>query len=658
MKTLWRWAALGVIAEVGSVAARAADDPVKIAEAFGAQPWVQSVDLSPDGKHVVFVSPGAGPMNTAVVEDVATGEMKTVTYADGKPLRITRCGWSANDRLVCELYGVSDLQDRKLGWNRIVAVDADGTKALAMGKPNRAMYYGPRTYDGRVVDWLSGADAQILMIRFRKDGVMGLERVDTRTAEGERVKAPDAGSYITDGNGTVRFTAEYNFNNQFNYTGKVTYRYQPGHDGDWQVFSRIDVDGKGLRPAVVDAQKNIVYAFQKLDGRDALYSVALDGSMKTELVFAHPQVDVSGVQTIGRHERPIGYSYITDQQHAVYFDPEYRTLAASLTKVLPKLPTIVFEGASADERKLLVFAASDVDAGHYYLFDRDTKHLTEVLRARPQLDTRKLAEQRPISYPAADGTMIPAYLTLPVGSTGKGLPAIVMPHGGPASRDVWGFDWLAQFFAARGYAVLQPQFRGSTGYGDAFLSESGFKSWRIAVGDVIDAGRWLTKQGIADPDRLGIFGWSYGGYAALQVNYLDPGLFKVVVAVAPVTDLQALRSDQRDHQNAVLVSKFVGSNANAAEGSPVRHADIFQAPVLMFHGDQDLNVDIRDSRQMDSALRAAGKSTRLVVYPGLDHQLDDSKVRADLLAQTDAFLAKTLKRGDSGNPGTAFPPDR
>ncbi len=119
--------------------------------------------------------------------------------------------------------------------------------------------------------------------------------------------------------------------------------------------------------------------------------------------------------------------------------------------------------------------------------------------------------------------------------------------------------------------------------------------WRTAVGDVTDAGRWLTKQGIADPERLGIFGWSYGGYAALRSNYLDPGLFKTVVAVAPVTNLQALRSDQREHQNAVLVSKFVGSNANAAEGSPVRHADIFKAPVLMFHGDQDLNVDIKGS---------------------------------------------------------------
>lgn len=643
MKMTRPLAILVMLSTAGSGVARASEDPAKTAEAFGAQPWVQSASLSPDGKHVVFISPGAGPMNVAMVENVATGEMKTITYADGKPLRLTYCGWSANDRLVCQLYGVSVLENRKLGWNRIVAVNADGTKALAMGKPNRSMYYGPKTYDGRVVDWLSGADAQILMVRFRKDGALGLERVDTRTADGVRVKAPDAGSYITDGNGTVRITADYNFNNMYNYTGKVTYRYRPGDDGDWQIFSKIDADEKGLRPAIVDERTNVVYAFQKLDGRDALYRVALDGSMKTDLVFAHAQVDVDSVETIGRHERPIGYSYITDKKYVVYFDPEYRALAASLTKVLPNLPTIVFEGASSDERKLLIFAASDVDAGHYYLFNRDTKRLTEVLRARPQLDGRTLAEQRAISYPAADGTIIPAYLTLPVGSTGKRLPAIVMPHGGPASRDVWGFDWLAQFFAARGYAVLQPQFRGSTGYGDAFLNESGFKTWRTAIGDVTDAGRWLIKQGVADPDRLGIFGWSYGGYAALQVNYLDPALFKAVVAVAPVTDLQALRNESRESQNAVLVSKFVGSGANASEGSPTRHAEMFKAPVLMFHGDQDLNVDIKDSRKMDSALRAAGKTTRLVVYPGLDHQLYDSTVRADMLAQADAFLAKALK---------------
>ena len=151
---------------------------------------------------------------------------------------------------------------------------------------------------------------------------------------------------------------------------------------------------------------------------------------------------------------------------------------------------------------------------------------------RPGLEDMKLAPMKAITYRAADGTMVPGYLTLPVDRPARGLPAIVLPHGGPGSRDVWGFDWLAHYFAAEGFAVLQPNFRGSTGYGDAWFQKNGFKSWETAIGDVNDAGRYLVSEGIADPARLGVFGWSYGGYAALQSVALDPDLFKAVTGCA------------------------------------------------------------------------------------------------------------------------------
>jgi dipeptidyl aminopeptidase/acylaminoacyl peptidase len=163
---------------------------------------------------------------------------------------------------------------------------------------------------------------------------------------------------------------------------------------------------------------------------------------------------------------------------------------------------------------------------------------------------------------------------------------------------------------------------------------------------VIDAGRWLVSQGIADPHALGIFGWSYGGYAALQVNAIDPALFKAVVAVAPVTDLDMLKAESQGFMNHEAVGAYIGRNRTAEMGSPLRYAAAFQAPVLMFHGDQDINVGIAESRAMDAALRKAGKESRLVVYPGLDHQLDDSAARADMLKQADAFLRNALKIGD------------
>jgi dipeptidyl aminopeptidase/acylaminoacyl peptidase len=186
--------------------------------------------------------------------------------------------------------------------------------------------------------------------------------------------------------------------------------------------------------------------------------------------------------------------------------------------------------------------------------------------------------------------------------------------------------------------VIQPEFRGSTGFGDSWFQQNGFHSWRTAIGDVNDAGHWLVKQGMVDPAKLAIFGWSYGGYAALQANVLDADLFKAVVAVAPVTDIGLLRGQV----NQNVEKKDIGEGTQIAEGSPDRHAQAFKAPVLMFHGTKDINVFVEESRAMDKALHDAGKSSQLVIYPGDDHQLRDSKVRADMLAKSDAFLAKAL----------------
>src|SRR5262249_48911550 len=257
-------------------------------------------------------------------------------------------------------------------------------------------------------------------------------------------------------------------------------------------------------PLAVDHDLNVAFGIKKKDGRLALYSVALDGSLREQVVYEHPSVDVSGLIQIGRRNRAVGTAYATDISKASYFAPEINSLIGSLQKALPQRLLDVSD-CSVDESRMLIFSSSDVDAGVYYIFDRKARQLQTFLVTRAQLENIKLAQVRPITYPAADGTQIPAYLTLPPGrEDAKGLPAIVLPHGGPEDRDEWGFDWLPQFFAARGYAVLQPNFRGSSGYGDAWFQKNGFHSWQIAIGDVSDGGRWLVQQGIADPAKLGI----------------------------------------------------------------------------------------------------------------------------------------------------------
>lgn len=398
-------------------------------------------------------------------------------------------------------------------------------------------------------------------------------------------------------------------------------------------------------PLAVDASANAAYVLKKLDGRFALYRVALDGSMKSELVRKHERVDVDGVVRLGTGGPVIGLTYAEDMRHVSYFEPEYARLAASLGKALGQRPIVDFVGASVDGGKLLIRAGSDVDPGRYYVFDRKSSALNEILLARPALENVPLAKVKPITYPAGDGVLIPGYLTLPPGKeSARDLPAIVVPHGGPSARDEWGFDWLPQYFANRGYAVIQPNFRGSQGYGDDWMMENGFRAWKTSIGDVASAGRWLVKEGIADPRQLAIVGWSYGGYAALQVGATEPDLFGAIVAIAPVTDLGMLKDDERRYTHGRNVAEYVGSGPHVAEGSPLRNVDRFKAPILMFHGTDDINVAIGQSREMQSRLESAGKTSELVVYDGLDHSLVDSAVRTQMLLRMTAFLESALKR--------------
>jgi len=205
-----------------------------------------------------------------------------------------------------------------------------------------------------------------------------------------------------------------------------------------------------------------------------------------------------------------------------------------------------------------------------------------------------------------------------------------------------GFDWLAQFLASRGYAVIQPNYRGSAGYGENFLGDNAFKDWRTAIGDIGSAADYLVKQGIADPARLAIVGWSYGGYAALQSAVTTPDKYKAVVAIAPVTDLSGLSKDQREFTDATLTADFLGKGQNLRDGSPLQHAAMIKAPVLLVHGDLDANVRVSHSERMEKALRTAGGKVELLEFKGLTHQLNDGDARAQMLTKMGELLDRTI----------------
>ena len=627
--------------------------------AFGAVESVQSPDLSPDGTMMSYLAPRAAGGNALYVVPVdGSAPPKSLLAASGDPDVFQSCSWVAKTRLICTIGALGRASGYVVGASRIIALDSDGTNIKVVTKRDDVRATYANTFGGRVVDLLPNEDGSVLMLNWNvpKDGAgtlvrndkqgYSLDHVDTRTLRAKPLTpaSVESGEYITDGLGTVRIMGVSRFTGDYTRTGVIRYKYKTKVGGNWLDLSEYDTTtDSGFNPFAIDPAQDIVYGFQKHQGRFALFTRSLGDRPQETLLFSRPDVDVDELIYLGRKRRVIGVSYATEQRSAVYFDDALVKLRTSLSKALPGAPLIGYEGASDDEQKLLLRASSDKDPGTLYLLDRATKQMRPLMLVRPELQGYTLAEVRSVQVRAGDGTMIPAYLTSPPGSAGKNLPAIVMPHGGPESRDEWGFDWLAQYFAHQGFVVLQPNFRGSAGYGEAWFMNNGYQSWRTAIGDVSDAGRWLVAQGIADPKRLAILGWSYGGYAALQSGATAPDLFKAIVAIAPVTDLAAHRDrDSAGDSRARLRRLRIGTGPHVTEGSPYRNADRFAAPVMLFHGDLDQNVMVNQSKMMEEALKARGKSVQLVLYPGLAHSLARADARADMLGKSNAFLRASL----------------
>lgn len=642
------------------LAATGASAQTDLATAFGAREQIEQISLSPDGSKLAYIVPtrGQGSALLTYTPGVDT-EPKIAFGVNGEQDRLSGCNWVANDRLVCQIWGLARPPELVLAgivsYSRMVAIDVGGGNPRVLSSRNgESQDFNLR--GGEIIDWLPDEDGYVLMTRLqlpdarlgtrlgKGEAGMTVDKVNSRNVSASRIESAqaDVDSYLSDQHGTVRIKA-IRQNDGGNDSGVIRYYYRQTGSKKWEPLSDYNyVTETGFEPDSIDYERNAVYGFRKKDGRKAVYRMSLDGSLKEELVFARADVDVDGLIRIGRRSRVIGASYATDVRQSSYFDTDLAKLRDSLAKALPKQPMVRIVDSSLDEKKLLIWAGSDNDPGVYYILDRTTKQMAVFQPNRPQLEGVQLAEMKPISYPAADGTMIPGYLTLPVGSTGKNLPAIVMPHGGPEARDEWGFDWLVQFYAARGYAVLQPNFRGSTGYGDDWFIQNGYKSWPTAIGDIAAGGRWLISQGIADPKKLGGIGWSYGGYAVLQTAVVDPTLFKAVVAIAPVTDLIRHRENFKWWSNGDIYRERIGTGPLVEQGSPARHAAQIKAPVMLFHGTLDRNVNVEQTRVMDSALTAAGVPHKTVIFQDRDHQIEDSAMRAQMLRDSDAFLRQSM----------------
>ena len=615
------------------------------ARLFGARPSGFAPDLSPNGDKLIYLAAGPGASTIARIEDIATNSDRVLVQSSGKPEQLYGCGFVDEQWVICRFGGEMNSDGFVYRVARTVAVDTVSGTIRPLGARLHDGEDSFLQFDGRIIDWLPDEQGTVLMQRnYAGEGGsperIGVDRIQINPFKVRVVEPAIARDvdYMTDGHGIIRLRDDIGTDADLNFNGSSKYEYRSSAGGKWLPLPETDPD---FEPLTVDRSTDSLYFLKPLDGRAALYRMKLDGSGTETLVASNPNVDIDTVIEVGPGQPVVGYRYTDDRTRSVYTEPAMQSLGKALAQALPDMPLINFVGSSKDQTKILLHAGSDVDPGVYFLLDRKTNRMTPVLNSSDSIDGSGLAPVKSVSVPTSDGRSIPAYVTMRSDLGPGPHPAVVMPHGGPADRDTWSFDWLGQFLAARGYVVIQPNFRGSSGYGEQFLGENAFHDWRKVMSDIHDSADWLVKQGLADPARLAILGWSYGGYAALQSASLDPR-YKAVVAIAPVTDLKRLRREAENFRNQRIEQEEIGKGDQLVDGSPVNRAADIHAPVLLVHGTLDGNVSYNHSKRMLAALQRAGASADLLTFDGLDHQLDDSNARTEMLTRIGELLDRAI----------------
>jgi len=417
-------------------------------------------------------------------------------------------------------------------------------------------------------------------------------------------------------------------------------------------FHPFTEPNKQITPVAFDYEGRLIVAARNGEDREALYFYDPAGNKLGEKLIAHKDYDVNtGLVFDYNTKKLVGVQIQGERQEQIWFDKDWATWQKMLNQALPGRVNLT--SRNTDGRRLLVFSYSDRDPGRYYLFDTEKRQLVEFLAPMPWIKPEQMAEARFMRYPARDGMSIPAYLTLPPGRPAKDLPLVVLVHGGPYLRgETWHFDREAQFLASRGYAVLQPDFRGSLDYGWKHYA-AGLKQWGLAMQDDLNDGvEALVKQGIVNKERVCIAGASYGGYAVMMGLVRDPQVWKCGVSWVGVTDLSLLTTATWSDTNQFWDAagewyKFAVGDASADKArfeqtSPLRNADKIKRPVLMAYGGDDKRVPIEHGERMKAALDRNNVPVEYVVYPSEGHGFLLESNNLDFWKRVEAFLAKNI----------------
>jgi dipeptidyl aminopeptidase/acylaminoacyl peptidase len=596
-------------------------------EDFFRNPEKTAFQLSPNGEYFSYLAPWESRLNVFVQK---TGADSAIRITSETERDIAGYLWKGNERLLF-------LKDTGGDENfHLYGVNADGSelKGLTVFEKVRTTF---------IDDLKEDEDEVIVGLNKRDATVFDPYRLNVLTGE-MTMLAENPGNimgWMTDHEGKLRIAITSDGVNN-------TILYRDTEEEDFRPVLTTSFK-ETVSPVLFTFDNKMVYALSNLErDKTALVKFDVANGQEAEVLFETQEADIEGVDYSRKDKKLLSVTWTTDKDKMHFFDAEAEAMQKELEEKLPGYEVSVGSHNKA-ENKFMIRTYSDRTRGAYYFYDKETKDLTKLAELSPWLNEEHLCDMQSISYTSRDGLTIQGYLTLPLGYEPKELPVVVNPHGGPWARDYWGFNPEVQFLANNGYAVLQMNFRGSTGFGKEFW-EASFKQWgRTMQDDITDGVNWLIDQGIADPERIAIYGGSYGGYATLAGLTLTPDLYAAGVDYVGVSNLFTFMNTIPPYWKPMLdmLTEMVGhpetDSLMLAEVSPVFHVDKIQAPLFVAQGANDPRVNKAESDQIVEALKARGVDVEYMVKDNEGHGFRNEENRFDFYRAMITFLDKHLK---------------
>ncbi len=625
-RTVW----IGALVLTTAVAATAHAElpPLIPREVLFGNPDKASVQISPDGKYLAYLASDDKNVLQVWVKPVEKGEAKKITSDEKRGIR--QYFWAHDGKHL--LY----LQDKGGDENfHLYAAE------LATGKTRDLTPFDGVRVQGVELDE-KHPDTILVGLNKRNKAAFDMHRITISTGE-EKLDTENPGtvlSWTPDKDFVIRAATAVNMK-----TGgyDLMVRDKPG--AEWKTVKQWTNEEQG-QAAGFGADANTLYVIGNHDA-DTMRLTKLDlATNKEELIAGDPNADVSDAMIDSKKRIPVAVAFTKSRTEWKVLDDSVKADLDALGKV--RRGEIIVNNMTEDQNKWVVAYITDDGPTAYYLYDRPTKKAEFLFVNNSKLENTKLAQMEPIEFKAKDGLTIHGYLTKPLGVEPKNLPTVLLVHGGPWARDNWGFSPLVQFLANRGYAVLQVNFRGSTGYGKKFLN-AGNKEWAGAMHqDLIDAKNWIVKQGVADPKRVAIMGGSYGGYATLVGLTFTPEEFACGVDIVGPSNIVTLLKTVPPYwaPAKALFAKRVGDLEKEEEflkeRSPLFKVNYIVKPLLIGQGANDPRVKVAESDQIVKAMRDNGKPVEYVLYPDEGHGFARPENRLHFNAITEQFLAKHL----------------